>query len=148
MELTKSSDVLDVTHVIRNRFRAEIIGYFRRMGPNPWDDYQFVRLSAPNGAADQTRAGEFHVGELPQTLELLPQVPLQLEAHGPVVRVRSCGSVVRARWIVAPVDAVALRQGAEPSEIRNYFVHTYLGMISPEAALGATAVIAKKLGDT
>ncbi len=147
MERVKSSDVLDPTHVAKRPFRGRVLGYFRRLGVNTWDDYQFVRATASNAMQDAAASEESHGSDVPQSLSILLQVPLQLESHGAEVRVRSHGRVVRLCWLPDLSDEKTLGADAEPREIRRYFVETCLMPLGAEAVLGATAVIVKKLGD-
>lgn len=147
MERVKSSDVLDPTHVGSRRWRGEVLGHFRRLGPNSWDDYQFVRASASGSATTGDQCETRDSKDAPPILEILPQVPLQLEAHGAVVRLRSGGRVVRVRWLADPEDERSLGRAAEAAQIRRYFVDRYLQPLAGEAVLGAAGVVVKKLGD-
>jgi hypothetical protein len=74
----KAGDVLDPNARVRERFRAKIVGHFRRLGPNRWDDYVLV---------DEDQ------GEM----DVLPGVRVQLEDQGAEVRIRSHGHVLRVR---------------------------------------------------
>jgi hypothetical protein len=147
MERVKSNDVLDPTHVARRPFRGKVIGYFRRIGPNAWDDYQFIRSAASDATQVAAASDKSHGSDLPQSQEILPQVPLQLESHRAEVRVRSNGRVVRVRWLPDLKDEATLGADAEPGETRRYFIETCLLPLGAEAVLGATAVMVKKLGD-
>lgn len=139
MESVKSSDVLDPTHEAKHSFRATVIGYFRRKGPNAWDDYEFTRLNAGDASSGNERPDQSSI------VEVLPQVPLQLEAHGPMVRLRSEGRVIRVRWLPESDDLELLGADPEPREIRRYFVEHCLVALAEAADLGAGAVMAKKL---
>lgn len=135
MELVRSADVLDPTHEAKRAYRAEILGYFERIGPNPWDDYRYVRVRAACDASGMPSG----------VIDVLPGVPLQLETRGPDVRMRSGGRVVRVRWLAEPDDRKALGSGAEPRAVRQYFVEQYLVARAAVAAMGATAVIVNKI---
>lgn len=130
MERVKSADVLDPTHEARSAYRGEVLGYFDRMGPNAWDDYQFVNSGNSSPV---------------ETVDVLPGVPLQLEPRGAVVRMRSKGRVVRVRWVASESDHEALGSEPEPRAIRQHFVEHYLVPRGSESALGATAVIVNKI---
>lgn len=147
MERVKSSDVLDVTHVAKRRFRGTPIGYFRRVGPNSWDDYQFVRMSSTGVAGEATAPG-VDVGPRSELLEVLPTVPLQLEPNGIEVRMRSGGRVVRLRWTPDVSDLEAMGPEPEARVVRSYFLREYLAPRGDEALLGAGAVVAGKLSNT
>lgn len=147
MERVKSSDVLDPTHVAKRPFRGKVLGYFRRLGVNAWDDYQFVRATASNATRQASASDESEDSGVPQSISILSQVPLQLESHGAEVRVRSHGRVVRLCWLPDLSDAEILGADAEPKETRRHFVETCLLPLGAEAVLGATAVMVKKLGD-
>jgi hypothetical protein len=145
MERVKSSDVLDVTHQSNRRFRGVIVGYFRPIGPNAWDDYQFIRSPAVDAVRLRALVTAASVtGELEQQ-EVLPNVPLQLESRAPEVRMRSGGRVVRVHWLAEPADVQALGAEAEPRDVRRYFVGHYLTPLGSEVALGEAALVARKL---
>lgn len=127
MERVKSSDVLDVTHTLSSAMTGQVVGYFRRLGPNSYDDYGFV-------------------AEPSESLELLPNVPVMLERRGPEVRVRSRGRVVRVRFVPTADDHAVLGDNPSPQALRAYFVERFLSGGGEDGPLGASALIAKKLG--
>lgn len=147
MERVKSADVLDATHEAKRPFRGVVLGYFRRMGPNTWDDYQFVRSIATDATKALETAAEFDEPNESVTLQVLPRVPLQLEARGAEIRIRSSGRVVRVRWLAEPADVEAMGARARPREIRRYFVEQCLSSLTAETKLGAGVVIAKRLSN-
>ncbi|HEY5958801.1 MAG TPA: hypothetical protein VIV60_19705 [Polyangiaceae bacterium] len=148
MQTVKSSDVLDVTHYTSRAFRAQVIGAFRRVGPNAWDDYRYVSENGPE-------------------LDVYPDVGVQLEPQGAEIRSRSGGRVVRLRWKPEPAELSALRAnpdvddtdvddtdvddtdtgdaGDTPQARRRWFITHCLSERGPEALLGAGAVMAAKL---
>lgn len=116
----KASDVLDPNAVVRRRFRAKVVGHFRRAGPNRWDDYLFV---------------EDDLGEV----DVLPGVRVQLESQGSDLRIRSRGRVLRVR---------AIRSGPSnltPRQRRDRFAAEYLDAFDESPGLGAAAFVAKTL---
>ncbi len=148
MERVKSSDVLDVSHEAKRTFRGTIVGHFRRVGPNAWDDYQFIRTTTA-GSSDASESSCSPEGSSDlQQLDILPTVPLQLEPHGPEIRIRSAGRVIRVRWLPAPDDLEAMGADAGPREIRQYFVEHCLTPLAEASGLGAAAVVARKLSDS
>jgi hypothetical protein len=128
MERIKSSDVLDVTHHTVSTMRGRVVGYFRRLGPNSWDDYGFV-------------------AEPGEDIELVPGVPVMLESRGAELRVRSKGHVVRVRFVPSEVDRPQLPEDASNVQLRRYLAEQVLGVVGEESTLGVSGVIAKKLGD-
>lgn len=132
LELVKSADVLDPTHEATRPYRASVIGYFERIGPNAWDDYRFFKSSTEPGTG-------------PSIIDVLPGVPLQLEARGPEVRMRSEGRVIRVRWLPNAADHDRLGRDPEPRALRQFFIQNYLAAHGSEAGLGVSAVVAMKL---
>jgi hypothetical protein len=118
-------DVLDPNAKTLRAFRAQIVGYFRRVGPNSWDDYQLVREDG---------------GELIVNTKLRVQV----EDHGVELRMRKDGRVIRVRWLPTDDERDALRK-ASPQELREHFCGEYLDLFANARGAGAAAVIAQKL---
>jgi hypothetical protein len=116
-------DVLDANGKTKRAFSAEIIGHYRRTGPNSWDDYEYV--SRPEGSVD-----------------VLPGLRIQLERHGPTLRMRIEGRVVRVRW--KPTAEQQLELDRSGKEIRSYFVSEYISAFDEAEGAGA-AVFAGKL---
>ncbi|HMA96713.1 MAG TPA: hypothetical protein VKP30_28700 [Polyangiaceae bacterium] len=132
MELVKSADVLDPTHEASRPYRASIVGHFERIGPNAWDDYRFIK-SQPTTEMP------------PSSVDVLPGVPLQLEARGAEVRMRSNGRVIRVRWLPDAADLERLGRAPEPRAIREFFIRNYLAAHGSESGLGVSAVVVRKL---
>lgn len=124
-ERIKSNDVLDANARIKRSFTALIAGFFKNTGPNPWDDYEFIR-------AEQG------------TLDVYPGTTIQIEEYGTRVRMRKDGRVIRVIWKPGDTDPVTLRD-ASAGELRRYFIETYLEDYTDAPGLGAAAVIARKL---
>jgi hypothetical protein len=123
----KANDVLDVNARVQRTFLGRKLGYFRRTGPNKWDDYAFV--------ADG--------GEM---IEVLPGTEIYLEPSALVFRMRVQGRVVRLTF--EPTDeerreTEALQGGGR----RAYFHEKYLAEHQQEQGIGETAFIAKKLNE-
>ena len=118
-------DVLDPNAKTLRSFRAQVVGYFRRMGPNSWDDYKLVMKE---GAV----------------IEVNPKLRIQLEKHGVDLRMRKDGRVVRVRWIPDDDEAEELKR-ASPDERREAFCERYLEVFANARGAGAAAVIASKL---
>jgi len=122
-ERIDARDVLDTNAKTARGFRARIVGHFRRAGPNPWDDYTFQPIAAGD------------------VVDVLADVPIQVETDGAVFRMRLHGEVDRLVW--EPPQA----PGGEP-ELRARFLAEYVRPFSEDAGIGAAAVIARKLNST
>lgn len=118
----KASDVLDANAVVRRAFRGRGVGYFRRIGPNRWDDYVFVR-------DDQ--------GEI----DVHPGVRVMLESQGAAVRLRARGRVLRVLW----EGALPNERKPTPRQCRDAFVAHYLEAFDEAPGLGAAAFVARNL---
>jgi hypothetical protein len=126
-ERVDARDVMDANARTRRTFRGRIVGHFERTGPDSWNDYEFVR------------AGE---GEI----EVSPGLEVQLERAGAVIRMRSEGRVIRVAWI--PSDEEQAEIEAEgPAGARRRFLATRVAEEQGEQAIGAAAVIVRKLTD-
>ena len=68
VETIDSRDVLDANARTCRAFRARILGHFRRVGPNKWDPYRFVRAEGD------------------QEIDVLPGLKIQVEEYGAVFR--------------------------------------------------------------
>ncbi len=120
-EIVDARDVLDANARSRRAFRARVVGYFRRTGPNRWDPYRFV-------AADGDE------------IEVLPGLKVEVEPEGAVFRIRSEGKVLRAAWL--PDDDGRIVSG---SELRPRFLENCVGGFRNPSGRGAKAWIARKL---
>lgn len=148
MERVKSSDVLDVSHEVLAPFRARVLGVFRRVGPNAWDDYEFIKQIATSDTGAVPADG----ASFP-TLDVLAMIPVQLEGRGVEVRLRSDGKVLRVRFLPGDADVQELSRRAmcafEPRLhgrlLRQYFLERYLRPVGEGSLKGASAVIVGKL---
>ena len=118
-------DVLDPNAVTTKGFGGQVVGYFRRTGPNSWDDYAFC----------SEEGGE---------LAVFPKIDVQLENFGCDLRIRHNGQVVRLRWVPEERERRALKK-LDPAGQRAYFIENYLDSFQSAAGQGAAAVIASKL---
>ena len=118
-------DVLDVNAMTCRLFQARIRGYFRRMGPNRWDDYEFVAEDA-------------------EVIEVLPGLRVRLEDDGVEFRMRNDGKVMRVEWLPDDEEKQEV-DSLSPDERRAYFTERYLERFGEKRGLGAAAVIARKL---
>ena len=122
-ERIDARDVLDPNAKTARDFRARIVGHFVRSGPDAWDDYLFQ-------PAD-TGAGE--------TIEVMADVPVQVEPEGAVFRLRRRGKVLRLQWQPADAEHDA---GDDP---RARFLAECVRPWGEDPGRGAAAVIAEKL---
>ena len=120
-----SRDVMDANARTIHAFTATVLGHFRRVGANPWDDYEWV-------------------DDHPEAIAVAPGIAVQLERVGVEVRLRRHGEVFRVRWEPDPEDAAALGD-AGPEQIRAHFIEHFLSLQGAPPGLGAAAVIVSKL---
>ena len=125
IQRVKASNVLDANAVVKRAFRGRLVGYFRRVGPNRWDDYVFVR-------DDQ--------GEI----DVLPGIRVELEQQGAQIRMRSSGRVVKVAWM-GSLSGESLPEGPSPRRRRDAFVAHYLEPFDEAPGLGAAAYVARNL---
>jgi hypothetical protein len=118
-------DVLDPNAKTLRGFHGKVVGYFRRCGPNSWDDYVY---RAEDG----------------DEVDVYPQLRVQLEERGPEFRMRRDGKVVRVRWIPSKDERKELRRANE-KKLREALIEGYLDTYQNKAGKGAVAVIANKL---
>ncbi len=72
-------DVLDTNGVVKETFEGHVVGRFRRLGPNSWDDYE--RVDEDGGAITVHRG-----------------VPVMVDHEERELRMRAQGRVVIVRW--------------------------------------------------
>ncbi len=123
----KASDVLDTNAAITRPFVGKIVGQFRRMGPNRWDDYELIREDLGS-------------------IDVFPGVRVQLATRGPEFRMRAKGKVLLVRWTPDAELAEAHPELHGPA-LRNYFVQQYCESSRDDPGIGEAAVLASKLGD-
>jgi hypothetical protein len=122
-------DVLDANGRTRRGFRARIVGHFRPTGADPWNDYEYV-------SGDE--------GEL----DVLPDLPVQVEPTGAQLRLRiKGGRVARVIFMPGERDRAHLGDEAPPSALRRHLLAEYVAGFAEDAGIGAAAVIARKLND-
>lgn len=105
-------------------FSGHVKGSYRRIGPNAWDDYQFV--SEDGGAID-----------------VFPGVRIHVEAEGARFRMRKGGKVIVAEWTPSPAEQAAMGTNESP---RTAFLGRCVELFKNKGGLGAAAFIAKSLG--
>ncbi len=123
-ERLPANDVLDVNVRIIRSFTGEIVGHFSQVGPNAWDEFEFV---AGDGGC----------------LDVLAGIEVQVEDAGTSIRMRYRGAVVRVAWKPSAAEA-AEHAGEAPAAV---FRASYLAPLPGETLLGAAALIARKLQD-
>ena len=124
-ERVDARDVLDANALTTRPFTGQVVGYFRRTGPNSWDEYEFLR-------DDQG------------PVEVNPGLRVQLERNGVELRTRRHGVVYRVRWTPGRDDPPELAN-AGATQRRAYFIVTYLSDYDDAPGIGAAAFIARKL---
>ena len=124
MSRVDARDVLDPDAKTARAFRGRIVGAYRRVGPNAWDDYRFV--SEDGGVID-----------------VLPGLKIQLERHGARFRMRRQGRVIRVEWEPGPEEMERLGSG-DVTARRKAFLARYVEAFD-EAQGQAAATIARKL---
>jgi hypothetical protein len=72
-------DVLDADATTSRAFAGRVVGFYRRTGPNAWDDYAVVEEDGG-------------------PIEVFAQTPIQVEGEGATFRMRRRGEVVRVAW--------------------------------------------------
>ena len=99
-ERIDARDVLDPNAKTATAFAARIVGHFVRSGPDAWDDYLFQPVAS--GSAE--------------TIEVMADVPVQVEPEGAVFRMRRRGEVLRLQW--QPPDGPASSPNASAHGVR------------------------------
>jgi len=117
-------DVLDPNARTRSAFRGRVVGRFRRVGPDKWDDYEYV--AEPGGDVD-----------------VLPGLAIQVERHGAEFRMRRRGDVVRVAW--TPAEDVARASVGDKLALRARFLRDCVEGFAEGAGQGAGAAIVRKL---
>ena len=121
-ERIDARDVLDPNAKTATALAARIVGHFVRW-PDAWDDYLFQPVAS--GSAE--------------TIEVMADVPVQVEPEGAVFRMRRRGEVLRLQW--QPPDGAP---GAEDDQ-RTRFLAECVRPWGEDPGRGAAAVIAEKL---
>lgn len=119
-ERIDARDVLDPNAKTVKGSLARVLGRFVRAGPDTWDPYVFE----PAAASDET-------------IQVLADVPVQVEVDGTQFRMRWHGQVLRLEWTPADADCTVDR----PARFMAECVRPW----GEKAGVGAAAVIAEKL---
>jgi len=107
----------------KRSFTGHIVGYYRRAGPNSWDDYHLV--SEDGGPTN-----------------VFPSVKVQVEPTGTRFRMRKDGKVLVVEWTPEP----GAHGGSDDTEDpRSALLKDYVGIFKNKGGMGATAFIAKTL---
>ena len=122
-ELVCSRRVLIPNGKTKRSFGGRIVGHFQRVGPNPWDSYQFV-------------------SEVGGPIDVLPGIKIQVDRSEPRFRMRVRGKVVVVEW--EPTDADRANMG-EPGQLREALLDDYVELFEHKAGIGAAGFIAKTL---
>jgi len=123
-ERIDARDVLDANAKTTEAFSARVVGRFVRSGPDVWDDYVF------------------EVCDATETVAVMADVPVQVEAEGARFRMRRQGEVLRLQWLPNPASG-----DADPPD-RTQFLATCVRPWGDAPGRGAAAVIAEKLSST
>lgn len=120
-----SRRVFQVNAVAKRTFAGRIVGRYRRLGPNAWDDY--VYEPADGGG-----------------ITVLPGLKIQVENKGAVFRMRHRGQVVAVEWQPVEQRLAEVRAGADA---RDVFLKRCIRGFGSRPPIGAAATIASKLRD-
>lgn len=118
-------DVLDVNARVRRGFVGVVLGHFRRIGPNAWDNYEYIE------SQDE------------EPIEVYPGIKIQLEPAGCDFRMRSMGKVLRVSWR-SNQDEIDQPESTSGGA-RDRFMGHYVEAFDEKPGYGAAAVIADKL---
>lgn len=123
IERIDARDVLDPNAKTKKGFLARVLGRFIRLGPDAWDPYVFE----PAVAASE------------ETIEVMADVPVQVEVDGALFRMRRHGEVLRLAWV--PMNAECSNEADQPARFMAECVRPW----GENTGIGAAAVIAEKL---
>ncbi len=117
-------NVFKANAIVRRSFTGRIVGRYRRLGPNPWDDYAY-----------QATPGD--------TITVLPGLKVHLERAGATMRMRHRGQVVVVAFAADGEETgPAVPEGDRPGRSLQDYVRKFAN--KPGAGVGAA--IATKLG--
>ena len=122
-ERIDARDVLDANAKTALGFSARILGRFVRSGPDAWDDYVLQPVA----------------GDAEESIEVMAEVPVQVESHGARFRMRRHGEVLRLEWRPAEAEHPA------NADRRALFMAECMRPWEEDPGIGAAAVIAEKL---
>ena len=120
-----SRRVFQANAVSKRTFAGRIVGRYRRLGPNAWDDY--VYEPAAGGG-----------------ITVLPGLKIQVEKTGAVFRMRHRGQVIAVEWQPVEQRLAEVQAGADA---RDVFLKRCVRGIGSRPAIGAAATIVSKLRD-
>lgn len=122
-EIVCTRKVLVPNGKTKRNFAGRIVGHFQRVGPNPWDDYQFV-------------------SEVGGPIDVFPGIKVQIDPSEPRIRMRMRGKVVVIDW--APTDADQANMG-EAGDMRAALLEGYVEHFGHKSGIGVAAFVAKTL---
>jgi len=122
-----SRDVLDPNGRTSRAFAARVVGHYRRVGPNAWDDYELL-----------TAAGGH--------LRVTAGIKIQVEDCGARFRLRRRGQVLLAEW--TPSDAERAAAAEAGLDLHPAFIQACVEDYASPPGVGLAAVVAKKLKDS
>ena len=117
-------NVFKANAIVRRSFTGRIVGRYRRLGPNPWDDYEY--RAAPGG-----------------TLTVLPGLKVHLERAGATLRMRHRGQVV---VVALAADGAGTGPAVADGDRPGHSLQDYVRTFANRPGAGAGAAIASKLG--
>jgi hypothetical protein len=121
-----SRDVLDPNGRTRRAFAGRVVGRYRRIGPNPWDDYELLPTEG-------------------ESLRVAAGIKIQVEGSGARFRLRRRGEVLVVEWTPSQDERAAL--AAAGRDIHDAFIEACVEDYASPPGFGLAAVIAKKLKD-
>jgi hypothetical protein len=119
-----SRDVLDPNGSTKRGFAGRVVGRYRRLGPNAWDDYELLPAEG-------------------ESLRVAAGVKIQVEESGARFRMRRRGEVLLVEWTPSAAERAAL--AAAPRDLHAAFIEGCVEDYASPPPLGLAAVIAKKL---
>ena len=122
-ELVCSRKVLVPNGKTKRSFPGHIVGHFQRVGPNPWDAYQFV-------------------SDVGGPIDVMPGIKVQVDPLEPRFRMRKRGKVVVVEWEPTDADHANI---TERGDLRTALLDDYVEHFEHKAGIGAAAFIAKTL---
>lgn len=111
-----SRQVFNANAVARRPFAGRIVGRYRRLGPNPWDDYAYEPYDGDR-------------------VTVLPGLKLQVERTGALLRMRHRGQVVVLLW-----------EGAETAGRAGFLARCVRSFANKPALGAAAAIASKLHG--
>lgn len=120
--LIEPSRVLAANAKTKASFKGRIVGYFKRMGPNSWDPFEYILEDG---------------GEI----DVFPGVRVQVEAQETRFRMRVRGKVHMIAWAPSEADRTELGGG----DLHALFVERCIERFNNKGGIGVSAFIAKSL---